>query len=544
MGRAAVAAQIARLEAVSRSRELDDRESWQLQKLITTERRYEYSQRRASPQPPVPSPQSPTEAEMKDTVPLNKLILSPRNVRKTNGREDIESLADSIQAKGLLQNLVVSEGTGGKGIYEVDAGGRRYHALMLLAGRKAISRNLPVPVLIVPREDATEASLAENLQKIAMNPADEAEAFVAILDREGDCGVSTAAERLANCARRFGVSVRHVEQRLRLAALAPDILAALREGRITLDAARAYAGHPDHKQQLQVFKAEENKGSWGHGAKAIKDALAGKIYPAGHKAAVYVGLDAYAAAGGRVEHDLFMSAEDREILLDPSIVDRLCAKRTEEAANELAREQGWAGGVVKPWSGPYWQDAKAPKGFRRDWHGIDKLSEDRRAEAIRAFAIADDGSTLEPLTYFFVPDVPAAAEAAAAKSEPYDYAAALRADEIEIIAARLAAPSVAGTPLEGRAFWPVDDCYLLPISRDEKDGTVVVALLVTVPAAEVEARLAEAEAEYERRLAEPAAQAAAAEPQPDRGPGDEEDERELEEAAAPAAAGAEPEPVS
>ena len=61
---------------------------------------------------------------MTTSVPLNKLNLSPRNARKTNGDEDIEALADSIQSKGLLQNLVVSEGAGGKGLYEVDAGGR------------------------------------------------------------------------------------------------------------------------------------------------------------------------------------------------------------------------------------------------------------------------------------------------------------------------------------------------------------------------------------------------------------------------------------
>ena len=43
---------------------------------------------------------------MTDTVPLNKLVLSPRNVRKTNGEEDIAGLAESIKSKGLLQNLL------------------------------------------------------------------------------------------------------------------------------------------------------------------------------------------------------------------------------------------------------------------------------------------------------------------------------------------------------------------------------------------------------------------------------------------------------
>ena len=69
---------------------------------------------------------------MTDTVPLNKLVVSPRNVRKTNGEEDIAGLAESIRSKGLLQNLVVSKSADGK-LFDVDAGGRRLRALQLLA---------------------------------------------------------------------------------------------------------------------------------------------------------------------------------------------------------------------------------------------------------------------------------------------------------------------------------------------------------------------------------------------------------------------------
>ena len=40
-------------------------------------------------------------------IPLNKLIPSPRNVRKTDRKVDIDMLAASIAARGLLQNLCV-----------------------------------------------------------------------------------------------------------------------------------------------------------------------------------------------------------------------------------------------------------------------------------------------------------------------------------------------------------------------------------------------------------------------------------------------------
>ena len=50
---------------------------------------------------------------MTQSIPLNKLVISPRNVRKTNGEEDIAGLAESIKSKGLLQNLVVSPAASG-----------------------------------------------------------------------------------------------------------------------------------------------------------------------------------------------------------------------------------------------------------------------------------------------------------------------------------------------------------------------------------------------------------------------------------------------
>jgi ParB family transcriptional regulator, chromosome partitioning protein len=422
------------------------------------------------------------------TVPLNKLILSPRNVRKTNAKEDIESLADSISAKGLLQNLVVSPGAGKSGIYEVDAGGRRYHALQLLVERKTIARNFPVPVLIVPAADATEASLAENLQKIAMNPADEVEAFAAIVDRYASGGIVDRAAQVANCARRFGVTVRYVEQRLRLAALAPEILAALREGRITLDAAKAYSGHPDQKLQLKVFEAEEKKGQWGHGPLAIRDAIRGKTYPSDHRAVLYVGIDAYAAAGGRVATDLFMGAEEREVLLDPAIVDRLVAEKATAEAAALAQESGFADGALRPWNRPTYADPKAPKGFQATWR---EPPAEQRAEALVAFEIAEDGSGLKPIGRWLVK---AEGKPAATYGRESEKQAAVRDHKrkVDILAARLAVPPIAGTPLEGRAYWPPHDGLVRTFDQHE-DGGVVIVMLIKVAEADVAALREQAE---------------------------------------------------
>jgi ParB family chromosome partitioning protein len=92
---------------------------------------------------------------------------------------------------------------------------------------------------------AREISLAENLIREAMTPADEARAYRDIVDGGAD------AEAVA---RRFGVTVRHVQGRLRLADLAEPIFAALAAGDITLDVAMAYGSTGDRERQAAAWE--------------------------------------------------------------------------------------------------------------------------------------------------------------------------------------------------------------------------------------------------------------------------------------------------
>ena len=60
-------------------------------------------------------------------VPLNKLEIDLLNVRRTYSQESIKEFAASIEAKGILQNILGCKASG-KGRYYVSAGGRRYRA--------------------------------------------------------------------------------------------------------------------------------------------------------------------------------------------------------------------------------------------------------------------------------------------------------------------------------------------------------------------------------------------------------------------------------
>ncbi|PAV92478.1 hypothetical protein WR25_26461 [Diploscapter pachys] len=166
------------------------------------------------------------------SVKLAKLVLSPINVRQA-GEDFIEQLAADIAARGLIQNLIVTPAKKPRGTFAVIAGSRRLRALELLAQRGDIdAASYDVPVLVLSGSDAllSETSLAENFQKLAMNPADECRAFQHFMGTGGD---------IDGVARRFGITRRFVEGRLRLADLAEPIFTALAERRISLDIAKA-----------------------------------------------------------------------------------------------------------------------------------------------------------------------------------------------------------------------------------------------------------------------------------------------------------------
>jgi len=174
------------------------------------------------------------------SIPLNKLVRSHHNVRKTGG-ESIEDLAASILAHGLLHNLTVVEQRNHKGTtsgkYEVIAGARRYAALQRLAKEKKLPKTFAVPCKVVEASAAVEASLAENTIRVAMHPADQFIAFRDLVDAE--LGIEEVAAR-------FGVSPLFVRQRLKLANVSPRFIDAYRVGEMQLEQLEALAIADDH----------------------------------------------------------------------------------------------------------------------------------------------------------------------------------------------------------------------------------------------------------------------------------------------------------
>jgi ParB family chromosome partitioning protein len=268
-------------------------------------------------------------------IPFNKLVLSQSNVRRVKAGVSIEDLAASIARRGLIQSLsvvpVVNAEGQETGMFEVPAGGRRFRALELLVKQKRLAKIAPVPCVVRKRDDEIlpeEVSLVENIDRAPLHPLDQFRAFQ-------DMRLKGKTEE--EIAAALFVPVQVVKQRLRLAAASTALLEVYAEDGMTLDQLMAFTVTDDHARQEQVWEAI--KDAWSKEPYQIRRMLTETTVRASDKRAVFVGVEAYEAAGGIVMRDLFQS-DDGGWLQDAALLDRLAAEKLKETAEAIAAE-GW-----------------------------------------------------------------------------------------------------------------------------------------------------------------------------------------------------------
>lgn len=259
-------------------------------------------------------------------IPLSKLIPSSANVRKTGALLGIEELAASIEAHGLLQNLQVRPTTKGK--FEVVAGGRRFAAMTILRRQKKLEKEFEVPCQVLGEANAGEISLAENVVRLAMHPADQFEAFQ---------GLAAEGKGVEEIAARFGVTAAVVRQRLKLASVSPVLVDLYRNEEMDLDQLMAFAVSDDPAAQEQVWFEQC---AYNRSPHAIRAALTAQQVEADDRRVRFITLDAYLSAGGGLNRDLFQP-EHEGYLTDPALLDRLVAEKLEREAEAIGAE-GWA----------------------------------------------------------------------------------------------------------------------------------------------------------------------------------------------------------
>lgn len=246
------------------------------------------------------------------------------NARKS-GREQVESLALSIQRVGLILPLAVrTDGDPGR-FYVID-GNRRLAALRKVVPSDTWTTHM-VPTIEHETLDGLELSMIANVERADLHPVDRFEVFDALFK---------AGHSVEAIAQRSLLTTRQVDQALALAGIHPAIRDAWREDKIDADTAKAFTVEPDQDRQLKVYKRNKTNchAHW------VKTELLGDQHETG-KLLTFVGLRDYAAAGGAMATDLFADEnEPLTLATDFKLLQKLAGEKLEGLVKKY-EEQGW-----------------------------------------------------------------------------------------------------------------------------------------------------------------------------------------------------------
>jgi ParB family chromosome partitioning protein len=261
-------------------------------------------------------------------IPFDKLVSSARNVRRVRAGVSIETLAEDIARRTLLQGLSVRSIPDRDGFFEVQAGGRRYRALEMLVKQRRLTKTAPIPCIVREEGLVEEDSLAENTQRVALHPLDQFRAFQSLVDQ------GLGEEEIAA---RFFVTPTVVRQRLKLASVSPKLLEIYAEDQMSLEQLMVFTLVDDHVRQEEAW--ETVRSGYNREPYTLRRLLTGNAIRASDKRARFIGAEAYEAAGGVVLRDLFDQQEDGWFQ-DPVLLERLVSEKLAAEA-ETVKAEGW-----------------------------------------------------------------------------------------------------------------------------------------------------------------------------------------------------------
>jgi ParB family chromosome partitioning protein len=187
---------------------------------------------------------------MTTSVPFSALVAPKNNPRRFQDKQGILGLAQSIKKDGLIHNLTVEPLSAGK--YRVVAGKRRFLALQHLNKTGQIKSSYKVPIRVDKNSSATDLdrlATVENVQREALDPIDEAEAFAKLLG---------SGTKLEDVSVETGVSVQTIKRRLVLANLSAAVKEAVREKTVSLSVAEALTLAPPDQQTVWLRDIKRN----------------------------------------------------------------------------------------------------------------------------------------------------------------------------------------------------------------------------------------------------------------------------------------------
>lgn len=193
---------------------------------------------------PVSREQAAQEGALRE-VPVQSIRPNPFQPRRAIDPAQLQELADSIEAAGLLQPVVVRQAANGQ--YELIAGERRWRAVQKLGWVK-------VPVVVKEADDRTLLTLAiiENIQRAELSPLEEAASYQRLIDEfkasQGDV------------ARLVGRDRSTVANALRLLKLPGEVRELLDRRQLSEGHARALLGVTDERLLTRLAHAAVAEG--------------------------------------------------------------------------------------------------------------------------------------------------------------------------------------------------------------------------------------------------------------------------------------------
>jgi ParB family chromosome partitioning protein len=171
-------------------------------------------------------------------IPIEFLRPNPRNPRRNFLDIEIDELAASIKARGIIQPVVVRPLGAAKDVYEIIAGERRWRA-----AQRAGLHDIPVTLLEATDAEALELAIIENVQRADLNPLEEASGYEKL--------ASQYQRTHEDIARMVGKSRTHVTNTLRLLKLSEPVRAYIEAGKISAGAARMLVSAADPEEMAR-----------------------------------------------------------------------------------------------------------------------------------------------------------------------------------------------------------------------------------------------------------------------------------------------------
>ena len=176
---------------------------------------------------------------------IDKIVTNSNQPRKYFDNGKMSELKDSIKNSGLLQPITVRKISNGK--YEIVAGERRYRAC-----RELGMENIPVIEMNVGDARGYELSVLENIQRENLNPIEEAESYLMLMEVYG-----YTQEKLSE---KLGKTRSSVSNKMRILKLPASVKEIVKKGKISYGHARTLLSLSDEKKIEAAAKEIINKG--------------------------------------------------------------------------------------------------------------------------------------------------------------------------------------------------------------------------------------------------------------------------------------------